>query len=157
LLTLAGLRPTGGRDAQADPDGSAGASSSESRWTYRYPRYGFFEQLRVLNDLRTARPPLWTGVSPAESESLAVDYGLQDVKECTQEDTDCNPETWRRLMQQAAIFHWSWISVFFAALIVPTLVLALKWLMPAELKKYYSLDWQARHGNREAQSIQGGL
>lgn len=136
-------------------------------YTFEPRAYDFFEQLRVLADLRNARPPRWPGSSTEEIRALAANFGVRDLRNCDQprdapamgtaEGTPpCTEEekaSWEGFRARARLFHWSWIVVYGIAVIIPCLVIAIKLLLPAELKAYYSGRYQAAAGNPDAMSL----
>lgn len=146
--------------AKETPEAKQPSEAQSKRWVYRFPKYHFFRQLRVLKDLREGSPPLWEGVSTGEAERLGQEYGLEATRNCDEESVlrepagkaaaPCDGDRWRRHQQQAAIFRWSWLVVYGVAFIIPMLVIAMKLLMPPELKAYYSGTCQALAGNPEA-------
>lgn len=111
----------------------------------RFPDYDFLEQLRVLDDVRTARPPRWPPVDPAIRKQLEQEYGLYD-------DTD---EATRRIdARNASYTYW---AIFGMAVLVPFMSLLFKLLMPTHLGLYYSSDWQARQGDPWAMAAEAAL
>lgn len=121
------------------------ARPSADRFWYLLPKYDVFEQLRVLEDLRAGRPPLWQGASTEMKNQLAEEYGLVDPQPCRPR-TPCDSLTWERHLARTHTYLVSWIVVFFIALIPPALVMAMKLLMSQDLKDYYSAEQQATDG-----------
>jgi hypothetical protein len=152
--------------ATVDEEVSEGESTGEVREPYRYtlPKYDFFEQLRVLRDLRHGFPPSWQGVSEERAAELADLYSLVDVRPCADQvveggpraaaDKDCDRGLWERQVAEAQQFDRSYWIVFFIALVIPFLVIASKLLMTPELKAYYSSRAQAASGNPVALAFQ---
>jgi hypothetical protein len=131
-------------------------------FTYRYPVYDFFEQLRVLADLRSGRPPLWRGASVSMVTALKQEYGLEDVRPCGAgsagsrratagakgaEEEPCDPVAWERHQAQTHLFWISWLVIYGVALILPLLVIAMKFLVARELRDYYVEELQQRAGH----------
>jgi hypothetical protein len=136
-------------------------------WSYRDPRYGFFEEFRVLYDLLFARPPRWVSGTTEHANHLQRHYGLSDPRPCTdkespaateqathfsQEPTQpCNSLEWRREQAQSKVYWLTVVAGHLIALFVPFLVLSIKmWLMPRELEEYYSRRHQAEAGDPDA-------
>lgn len=147
-----------GAPARPIPPPTSSQEPTEPKWEYRFPDYHFFRQLRVLKDLRVGNPPLWEGVSTGEAQRLAEQYGLEDVRPCpestarrgTQATDPCDERHWQRHLQETAMYFWSWLVVYGVAFVIPMLVIAMKLLMPPELKAYYSATCQALAGNPDA-------
>lgn len=108
-------------------------------------RYDIFEQLRVLNDLRHGEPPRWKGVSEEEIAEIGDQFGLRDISE---QDAIAR----RRAAQNAIVFNFTYFLVYFIALVIPLLVIAVKLLLSEELEAYYSISQQNASGNTEAKS-----
>ena len=125
---------------------------------YQVPAYDFFEQLRVLGDLRRGAPPLWSGVPTSAAAQLAEVFSLADPVPC--EDAararagGCDAQRWQRHLAATAVYRYSYYVVYAIALVIPLMVFATKLLMAPELKTYYSAAAQARAGNPEALRLQ---
>ena len=116
-------------------------------YEYRPPEYDFFERLRVLEDLRAAEDARWpAGVRHDQMKKLSEDYGIDYV---APEDVEGK----RRLARDAALFEKSYKAAFGIALVIPLLILAVKFLMTPEVKAYYSSEHQAYAGNPEALAL----
>lgn len=140
------------------------SSFSARRFEYRFPDYHFFRQLRVLEDLRKGNPPLWEGISTGEVRALAAQHGLEDVQPCPPHTATlrpggtaaapCDERQWQRHRQETRMYFVSWLVVYGVAMVIPALVIAMKFLMPPELKIYYSAAHQALAGNPDAIAYQ---
>ena len=104
--------------------------------------YDFFGRLETLADLRTGRPPRWPETAKQWRLAMGQAYGLSDIAS----DDDM---ALARRAQEAADFSWMWRLVLLAAMAIPLMVIAMKFLMPPELKAYYTNAYQAAWGNPE--------
>jgi hypothetical protein len=148
----------------ADALGMAAWSALPSEpFQYRFPVYDFFEQLRVLSDLRDGRPPLWRGASPGMVDQLKAEYGLDDAQRCVDEGRErrglhpegqhtppCDPIAWERHIAQTHLFFFAWLVIYGIALVLPSLVIAMKLLLPQALKDYYTHHKQVASGYADA-------
>ncbi len=155
-------------DASAtNGDGLEPATTAVEPYRYWFPDYDFFEQLRVLRDLRKGFPSTWPGIGVDDAQALGTTYGLESIRPCRGQDVisggpsisvdpKCDPERWNRHLQQAQQFEWSWRVVYAIAIVIPLLVIATKLLMTPELKAYYSSAHQAAAGNADAIAFESG-
>lgn len=126
---------------------SAGQPQTENndrpdKWHFRDQDYDFFERLRVIADLYTGRPPDWANTTSEDRKDLGSEYGLKEF-------SDDDVAAISRRMINAEMFARSYWAVFGIAMVIPLLVLALKALLPRELKEYYSSSSQQKAGNYE--------
>jgi hypothetical protein len=112
--------------------------AAKPRFVYEAPSYDFFEQLRVLQDLREGVWAKWP-IDPAMQKDLAKKYGLE-----------WHPAHDPRLASEAKLFDRTYWVTFAIAFVIPMLVLAVKLLMARELAAYFSSEYQARNGNPDA-------
>lgn len=113
------------------------------RWEYEDQDYDFFQRLGVINDLYYGRPARWLGINPEERVKLSKAYSLSEV--------DLNDALNReRMHADAKTFQYSYWAVIGIAAVIPLLLLALKGLLPVDLKRYYSTEAQKAAGNYEA-------
>lgn len=147
IRRLRGVEP-----GETEPIVEQATLAGATPYDYRFPRYHFFEQLRVLGDLRSGRPPLWEGADRRTRQELASEFGLVDPEECGKAGASegCDPLEWDRHLAATRAIRWAYFVVYAIALVIPLLVLALKFLLPAELAVYYSSVEQRRIGNAEA-------
>jgi hypothetical protein len=145
-----GVKESPDNIVSSKPNATGNASLSGGPLKYSIPQYDFFEQLRVLKDLREGRPPLWRGASTAMMTQLADEYGLIDPKPCSpakdRTESSCDPLVWERHLAATSTYFFSWCVIYAIALVPPALVLAMKLLMSDDLKKYYSANQQRRAG-----------
>jgi hypothetical protein len=126
----------------------AGQSVIENRaespkWEYQDQDYDFFQRLGVINDLYYGRPARWLDINAEDRAKLSQSYSLSE--------TDPNDALNReRSEADAHTFKWSYWAVIGIAAVIPLLLLALKGLLPIDLKHYYSLGSQQTAGNYEA-------
>jgi hypothetical protein len=89
------------------------------------------------------RPARWLGINPQERTRLSQAYSLSEA--------DINdPLTRERMEADAKTFKYSYWAVIGVAAVIPLLLLALKGLLPIDLKRYYSTEAQQAAGNYEA-------
>lgn len=124
-------------------------------FTYRLPKYDFFAQLGVLEDLQLGAGPAWKGSSGSDIERAAAAFGLVYPRDCDAASAraPCSAEersSWQRVQARAWHFRWAHLGVYGIAIVIPTLVIALKLLLPVDLISYYAPQRQARAGNPEA-------
>lgn len=113
------------------------------KWEYEDQDYDFFQRLGVINDLYYGRPARWLGINPQERTRLSQAYSLSEA--------DINdPLTREREEADAKTFKYSYWAVIGVAAVIPLLLLALKGLLPIDLKRYYSTEAQQAAGNYEA-------
>ncbi|MCP4661611.1 MAG: DUF4407 domain-containing protein [bacterium] len=115
-------------------------------YQYIHPSYDFFEQLRVLNNLRRTETPRWRGVSEDERAEIGDQFGLRDISAESQ-------ALWEQFQEDAALFNFSYWVVYIIALIIPLLIIAVKLLLSEELKAYFSAAHQNAVGNPEAKAF----
>lgn len=113
------------------------------KWKFRDHDYDFFQRLGVINDLYYGRPPRWLEATSEDRQKLSGTYGLSDADE---DDALAN----ERRLADASTFKWSYWAVIGIAAVIPLLLLALKGLLPVDLKLYYSMRAQQEAGNYEA-------
>jgi hypothetical protein len=152
------------------------------QFSYSFRGTHFFDQLRVLQDLREGRQPRWPAGTPEDPTSLPVDqkswssrtqlaaeFALDDLSTDQQKKvleavrlcpflpsesdrpTESDLEVERRVAE-ACLLRRSYGVAYAIAMVIPLLVLAVKFLIPRELKHYFSLRQQAWAGNPEALS-----
>ncbi|HKR13072.1 MAG TPA: DUF4407 domain-containing protein [Pyrinomonadaceae bacterium] len=112
------------------------------KWEYEDQDYDFFQRLGVINDLYHGRPARWLDINPEDRAKLSKEYGLTEADANDQLNQD-------RVASDAGTFRWSYWSVIGIASIIPLLLLALKGLLPVDLKRYYSTREQQFAGNDE--------
>jgi hypothetical protein len=112
------------------------------KWEYEDQDYDFFQRLGVINDLYHGRPARWLDINPDDRAKLSKEYGLTEADSNDQLNQD-------RIASDAGTFRWSYWSVIGVASIIPLLLLALKGLLPIDLKRYYSTREQQLAGNYE--------
>lgn len=117
-------------------------SDQSPKWTFQDTEYDFFQRLGVINDLFYGRPPRWFDATPENRAKLTALYSLSDPDA---KDTFAM----QRLASDAETFKWSYRAVIGIALVIPLLLLALKMLLPTDLRLYYSRDAQIKAGNYE--------
>lgn len=139
-------------------------------WTYEEPKPLFFEQLFLLADLMTGRPAGWLGASPEIREDLRNKFGFYEPPACP--DPKASPQLastagsqqaaelrdisldCERRRSSTSIFFWSWVAGLGTAMLIPMLILIIKiFLLPEELRFYYSRPHQAELGDVEALNI----
>lgn len=108
---------------------------AETNLEFRFVDYDFLEKLRIIDDLRKARPVRWPGATPAIRARLASEYGMYDDADQVTLDVDA---------ATASRTYW---SIFGVAIIIPFMSLLFKIIMPAHLAYYYSNNWQASQGH----------
>lgn len=106
------------------------------RWSYELPTYDFFEQLHIVWDLVCGRPSRWLKGTPQIRQTLERKYGF--------------PPTDRGKGWQWHLFI-AVLACHLVALYIPLLVVTIKkFLMPRELRNYYSSRHQAEAGDPDA-------
>lgn len=118
-------------------------STESSKWQFQDQDYDFFQRLGVINDLYYGRPPRWLDINSEDRLKLSQLYTLSDATENDSLARD-------RQATDAHTFVWSYWAVIGIAAVIPLLLLALKGLLPIDLKLYYSLRAQQEAGNYEA-------
>jgi predicted nucleic acid-binding Zn-ribbon protein len=113
------------------------------KWEFQDQEYDFFQRLGVINDLYFGRPARWPDATAEDRKKLADEYKLKDI------GSD-DKEAEARRMADAHTFMWSYWAVVGIAAVIPLLVLALKGLLPKDLKIYYSTEEQKAAGNYES-------
>lgn len=113
------------------------------KWQFQDQDYDFFQRLGIINDLYYGRPPRWLDATPKDREKLSELFSLSD----TDQKDDFSKQ---RLEADAHTFAWSYWAVIGIAAVIPLLLLALKGLLPIDLKLYYSVGAQQAAGNYEA-------
>ena len=134
----------------SNPIYERGATEEENRqaggFTYKHPQYDFFEQLRVLSNLRRTENPRWRGATQQERDEIGAYFGLKDI------DTQ-DVVAWRQFEEDAKLFNFTYWIVYFIALVIPLLVIAVKLLLSRELRGYFSAAYQDVAGNPEAKAF----
>jgi Domain of unknown function (DUF4407) len=126
-------------------------TSEPTKWQFQDQDYDFFQRLGVINDLYYGRPPRWLDINTDDRLKLSELYTLSDAD-------DSDPLVIERRAADAHTFIWSYWAVIGIAAVIPLLLLALKGLLPIDLKLYYSLEAQQTAGNYEAlkfRSVEG--
>jgi hypothetical protein len=118
-------------------------NTEPTKWQFRDQDYDFFQRLGVINDLYYGRPPRWLDINTEDRLKLSQLYTLSDADQS-------DPLTRERRDADAHTFVWSYWAVIGIAAVIPLLLLALKGLLPVDLKLYYSLREQQAAGNYEA-------
>jgi hypothetical protein len=154
------------RDAEA-----TGKSFDDgNKWKFEDPKPLFFEQLFLLADLMEGRPAGWPGANPKVREALRNEFGFYEPPACPDSKAgsqlastagslqavelrdialDCE-----RRRSSTRIFFWSWLAGLGTAMLIPMLILIIKiFLLPEELRFYYSRPYQAELGDIEALHI----
>lgn len=139
-------------------------------WIYEEPKPLFFEQLFLLADLMKGRPAGWPGASPEVRDTLRNQFGFYEPPTCpnpasiSQLASTASPLQATQLQDIALdcerrwsntrIFFWSWLAGLGTAMLIPMLILIIKvFLLPEELRFYYSRPYQAELGDIEASNI----
>ena len=117
-------------------------TDKQSPWRFQDADYDFFQRLGVINDLYYGRSPRWFEASPATRQRLSELFNLTD-----RDETDASAK--QRSDADAHTFIWSYWAVIGVAAVIPLLLLALKGLLPIDLKFYYSTTEQQAAGNYE--------
>lgn len=139
-------------------------------WEYQDPKPLFFGQLFLLADLREGRPADWPGAKPEIRETLRNEFGFYEPPVCPDPESsaqlagatgslqssqlrdialDCE-----RRQSNTNIFNRAWWAGLLTALLIPMLMLIIKFfLLPEELGFYYSRPHQAELGDIEALNI----
>jgi hypothetical protein len=139
-------------------------------WEFKDPKPRFFEQLFLLVDLREGRPAGWPGANPQVREALRNEFGFYEPPACP--DPEASPQLastagpqqaaelrdialdCERRRSHTTIFNWAWWAGLGAAMLIPLLILIIKiFLLPEELRFYYSRPHQAELGDVEALNI----
>ncbi len=113
------------------------------KWQFQDQDYDFFQRLGVINDLYYGRPPRWLDINAEDRLKLSQSYSLSDADES-------DPLVMERRAADAHTFVWSYWAVIGIAAVIPLLLLALKGLLPIDLKLYYSLEAQQNAGHYES-------
>jgi hypothetical protein len=140
-------------------------------WEYSDPEPLFFEQLFLLADLMKGRPAAWPGATPEVRETLRNEFGFYEPPACP--DPKASPQLastagplqaaeirdialdCARRRSSTSIFFWAWVAGLGTAMLIPMLILIIKlFLLPEELRFYYSRPHQAELGDVEAFNIQ---
>jgi hypothetical protein len=138
-------------------------------WTYSDPQPRFFEQLFLLADLTEGRPAAWPGATPEVRDALRNQFGFYEPPACPEPGS--SPQLANAGEQQAAqvmditqdcerrrsntrIFNRAWWAGIGIAMLIPMLILIIKaFLLPEELRFYYSRLHQAELGDVEALNV----
>ncbi len=140
----------------------------QTSFEYTFRGTTAFDQLRVLQELVHGLPPRWPAGLPDErrveiASTFPVDR-LTDAQEkaivagarscpsypwSRERLVDADPEIDRRIAE-SCLLQRSYDVAYAIALVIPLLVFAVKFLMPRELKHYFSVHQQAWAGNPEA-------
>lgn len=140
---------------------------------YDFRTYDFWGQLRVLDDLIEGRPAQWMGGFKSTIMERAEKLGIVSPRNCDEvprqetgvppanftpeKNKGCDDEAkanWDKAkpvleLQSQRYRRWSNI-VFFIAVLIPSLAIAIKLFSSQDLTQYYSLKSQAKAGNPEA-------
>lgn len=127
------------------PPGETVVENTEAatKWEFRDLDYDFFQRLGIINDLYFGRPARWFDATPENRQRLSALYNLSDPGEGDE-------LVQRRRDSDAHTFKWSYWAVIGIAAVIPLLLLALKGLLPVDLKLYYSRRAQQAAGNYES-------
>lgn len=141
----------------------------DENWKFTRPRPDFLEQLRILNDLRAGRPPIWTQGTAETRKLLQDEYGFTDLicpdrglasgaqgggprtlsgspVEVNDLASDC-----QHLEAKRTVYRQLYLVGWLLALLIPSLMIAIKkWMLPEELRFYYSRRHQAEDGDPDA-------
>ncbi|HVR09302.1 MAG TPA: DUF4407 domain-containing protein [Thermoanaerobaculia bacterium] len=127
------------QDAEPGPITESAARAPVGKgkpWHYGEPDYDFFAQVQVVWDLVRGLPPRWSNGADATRRMLEDKYGFRS-------DSDRRGLQWHLLLAV--------VACHLIALYIPLLVLTIKlFLMPQELRSYYSSLAQARAGEPDA-------
>jgi hypothetical protein len=145
-----------------------------ARFSYEYRGSDFFDQLRILGDRIDGRAARWPeGVPEKERRRHALELGLGELtagqaaavgdgaRRCSllpwsaARKAPGGPEV-ERTIAEACLFRRSYAVAYAIGMVIPLLVFAVKFLMPRELKHYFSVRQQAWAGNPEALACQRG-
>jgi len=110
----------------------------------------FTDRLRILDDLRHAKPTLWPASSDEVRAGAVQLFGLEDP---SGPDTPAKQKIRERLQQNADLFGRVYWVAFLMASVIPLLTVAFKLMMAGELRDYYSTQAQARAGNPAAVQV----
>jgi hypothetical protein len=143
-------------------------------YSYTFQGSNFFDQLRILDDRIQGRQARWPAGEPekdrtdfsqkyalghlAPNEEEAVVSGARrcSLRPGSAEPTaGLGPEVDQRIAE-ACLFRRSYAVVYAIGMVIPLLVFAVKFLMPRELKHYFSVRQQAWAGHPEALACQRG-
>lgn len=144
--------------ARSAAPGDAEVLERARKWHYEYQRPNAFEQLRIPWDLALAHPPRWLAGSRAIVVDLETRYGLHVPRPCAQAGEGeapaalpCDPLAWETEVTRSHVFLVTLISCHLLAVFIPLLVLVIKFfLLPQELRRYYSARHQAAAGDGDA-------
>jgi hypothetical protein len=144
------------------------------KFSYSFRGSHFFDQLRILEDRMEGRQARWPdGVAEDERAQLSHDYALghlapqqeeavvDGARQCSllpwssQPPAGAGPEVEQRI-SEACLFRRSYAVAYAIGMVIPLLVFAVKFLMPRELKHYFSVRQQAWAGHPEALACQRG-
>jgi len=146
-----------------------GDTLTDGDWQYSDPQPRFFEQLFLLEDLRKGRPAGWPGATPEVREELRK-LGFYEPPACPDPATEPQLASTADEMQVAQlqdialdcqrrwarteVFEKAWWAGLGIAMLIPTLILIIKaFLLPEELRFYYSRIHQAELGDVEAFNV----
>ena len=118
-------------------------TGNPQKWQFQDQEYDFFQRLGIINDLYYGRSARWPDATAEDRKELSEEYGLKDAGGDDQEAE-------ARRLADAHTFQWSYWAVVGIAAVIPLLVLALKGLLPRDLKVYYSTREQRGAGNYES-------
>jgi hypothetical protein len=122
---------------------------------FREQSYDFLQKLRVLYDLLRGQRARWQGGTPAAIERLRDEFNLYEPRLCEGpvrgSQAPCDPEESARLREERLTFRLVWLVGVLMALFIPLLVITVKrFLLPEELRWYYSRLHQGEAGHAEA-------
>lgn len=106
---------------------------------YNDPVTDFFQRLRVLRDLRHGTVHRWPATATdADRKLLAEEYKIAP--------TPATPD-------EIELYSLNYWITFGLSLIIPLLLIAMKFLLPHELRDYYSSDRQREAGNYDVWNL----
>lgn len=146
-----------------------GDKLADGDWHYLDPQPSFFEQLFLLEDLRKGRPAAWPGATPEVRDALRK-LGFYEPPVCP--DPEAGPQLasmddemqaaqlrdialdCERRQSNTDVFEKAWWAGLGIAMLIPILILIIKaFLLPEELRFYYSRIHQAELGDVEAFNV----
>lgn len=142
-----------------------GQEKVDGDWVFNPQKPDFLDQLRILNDLRAGRPPMWTEGTEETRKLLQDEYGFADPK-CTDgvpsgnRDPQAGPagaksaglaNDCRQIEAKKTVYAQLHTVSWLVALLIPSLMIAIKkFMLPEELRFYYSRRHQAEEGDPDA-------
>jgi hypothetical protein len=137
------------------------------KWVFQDQSYDFFQQLRVLSDLRNARPARWPEGTTYQDRGLLVENSKREEKNAANGANGANTSDATAALIQEEIkkaedeerlnakideqfYTQAYWAIFGIAFVIPLLLLAFKLLQPQDLSDYYSNEAQRMYGNYDA-------